>query len=230
MPRVKKAHQQHTVATFSRHWTQPGVQLQDLGAACKQQALFLCFCGRHYTVKEIAWVNHDSKALTCRDMSCLQHTHDPASFGSGGQYSSELQKEVHLTDAGIRVQSTLERHAMRLVKHVFQGSAIMCEVRLAAGTQMFNKATDIYVAAPFDLMIEVDGAQHFSKPFAGAAIEVQRAVDIEFDQLAAEKKKHLVRLHHRDEPWWGSMLLQARSATQSGYYVSLRTKSYGGNR
>ena len=158
----------------------------------------------------------------------MQHTHDPESFGSGGQYVSDTQEEVYLADAGIRVQSTLERHAMTLVKHVVQGSVIMCEVRLAAGTQMFNKATDIYVAAPFDLMIEVDGAQHFDKPYASASIEVQRAVDIGLNQLAAEQGKHLVRLHHRDEPWWGSMLLQASHARQLGYYVNLRTKSYDG--
>ena len=52
---------------------------------------------------------------------------------------------------------------MAAVHHIFASAEVMVEVHLAAGTIMFNKATDIHVAAPWDLMIEVDGQQHFGK-------------------------------------------------------------------
>lgn len=142
-------------------------------------------------------------------------------------YSSEAEKEARLAAAGLRPQSNPERRAMVLVNHIFGDATIMVDVRLTAGTSMFNKATDIYVMQPFDLMIEVDGEQHFSRGFGDCPVEVQTDTDLRFNELAAANNMNLIRLHYLDEPEWGAKLLQARFLRLQVQRIDLRTSSYG---
>lgn len=212
---------------FKQCWTHPGTLLAELTSGSKLQAVFACFCGQHITVKEVAWVNTHPTALVCRDMTCLNLTHEPESFGSQQQYVSEDAKAAALQAVGVRPQSTLERQATALLHGLFPGCQIMVDVRLTAGTIMFNKATDLYVGQPFDLLVEVDGAQHFSKPWGGSGGEVQRETDMRFNQLAAENNMNLIRLHHKDEGKWAEKLRAAKFARLQGQRVDMRTRSYG---
>ena len=214
---------------FIQSWTHPNVSLDAMEGSSKDQAVSRCLCGIHTTIKEVAWVNNSLAALMCRDMTCMYHTHSSEGFGTGERYVGDDEKEGCLSVAGFRrVQSSLERQAMPLVHFWFQGFSIMVEARLSAGTEMFNKSTDIYVGPPMDLMIEVDGEQHFSKPFAGSDVEVQKNTDLRFNQVATANRKNLIRLHHRDQSAWGWMLCQARNARQNGLCINWRTRSYGG--
>jgi hypothetical protein len=131
----------------------------------------------------------------------------------------------------VKEASTHAKTADVLVRRIFRGSTFITEARWLKG---FNSGMDITIEGkttwgePFTLDVEIDGEQHFHKPFKNEPVYLQREVDKRKDRLAVAAGRRLLRLHYNDKRRWAKAIADAKERVYRNPTAAWveKTKSY----
>lgn len=157
-----------------------------IGRSSRVMYYFQADCGRHLVHHSVRYVHeHPFKALNCR------RCNPPQPLSS------------HEAEAWKIMQANLSSYFIWLPEAPVTGYSM--------------RPADIWLPCSHDLTIQVDlvvqidGEQHFTKPMHGISIAQQQARDDHFNFACENERLRVLRLHHADKHEWLQLLLQAIS-------------------
>ncbi len=121
--------------------------------------------------------------------------------------------EGHLGKGAPKRGSELEILADKKIRYAFKGRqpTSITQARVLkdfkGGMDFTLLWDDLCTGRKLCLDIEVDGEQHFDKPFRMSDTKDQKRVDQEKDKLSLEQNRKLVRLHFKDTRRWEANVL-----------------------
>lgn len=187
--RRKKDHCQNSIDQIVTCRPDPSVSLDAVGKHSSQRVLAKRRCKIHYAHLTAQAINRSNRSLGC-----------PLCPGAEGRGAA--------TGA-----SRYAKRADKLVRSYFPGATFITEARwlknFSGGMDMTVEGTNSW-GQPFSLDIEIDGEQHFRKPFRNRPIYLQREIDKRKDRLAQEQGRRLLRLHFADNKSWGKHISAAK--------------------
>jgi hypothetical protein len=148
-------------------------------------------CGKHKVWRALDSVNRNAAALRCK--VCGQTK---------------------------RVASRWEQDCYALLAHMgwqFTVEAVVLSGKHGEGAWQSKSPVDVWVYDPVDLLISVDGEQHFTSSRDGFGKGVQALRDERFNQAALAQGWASVRLHYSDTvQQWERTLRRARDSIIEG--------------
>lgn len=174
-----------------------GAPLSSLGRTSSCSGLIERTCGKHWALLTLQGANKDERFLGC-------HYCEP--------YENRTAKQR---------ASRYAINASNLIPECFPDEAkVIIEARVLKG---FNGGMDFTIEYKHQnetkvLDIEVDGEQHFKGQHHETTAAEQREIDKEKDRMALEQKRHLLRLHFKDERGWRREIMHARRVIETKSY------------
>jgi very-short-patch-repair endonuclease len=185
MPAAKMEHSCQAEAAWHQQWNHkiwPGSKMQVLGSHSSEKAVWQAACKKrgHIHIKAIDTVNDTGReAIFCR--ACKQtkrcaSSHEQRLYSLLTKNHWSFATEVYLAEA----DATFKHHAFDVLVLVKHGEGA------------------------YQLLIEVDGEQHFHAGGKGwANVEEQQERDAALDAAVMQAGLFLLRLHYQDTPLEG---------------------------
>lgn len=156
--------------------------------SCKRKHFFAADCGEHMVLCSMDSVSKRAKRQKTLPCKMCQ-----------GELKSGCEGDVW---------HQLQQAPCTANTHIVYEASIVEGSNSPADFSIFCKATNKLL-----LVVEVDGAQHFTRP-RPCSIEQQQQVDNMFDTLAVQQGRHVLRVHYCDIPyftyWLDRALAQVR--------------------
>jgi hypothetical protein len=176
----------------------PNLRLEDIGRASSIKLLVLRSCGNHYHEITAQGLEKDLKKFGC-------------SICKG-----------HLGRGAPRRASDYEKRANGCIRQVFPAAKVITESRCLDGFK--QGAMDFLIEYQnsnndkTQVLVEVDGPQHFKGRHHKTTSLEQREVDRRKDDLSFDGNRWLVRLHYNDDKRWIKSLELAKHRAEKGRY------------